>query len=464
MGFMDRIRQHLDPRPSAAAEQPSRVDTMAEIGVTGLNRQGGIIYEEPLRELQGSRWDAAVRDMTHNDTTIGATLFAIESLIAQVPWSVDPKSDAQEDLDAAAFVDECLRTMDDTWEDTLSAILSCLPWGWSLHELVYRRREDGRIVWQGWPIRAQETRHQWEFDETGRVVAMVQQAPPDFQLRTIPLSKALLFRTTATKGNPEGFSMLRRAWRAWNAKRRIENLEGIGIERDLAGLPTLKIPASVIVTGGAVYDAYVNLASNVRRDEQEGIILPSDRDDKGNPLYELSLLSTGGQRQFDTSKVIDRYKVDITMSVLADFLMVGHQQTGSWSLASSKTELFSTALGRWSKMIAAVVNRKAIPDLLMLNGMRGMCELRPGDIETPDLGALGAFIDQMAKAGMPLFPDPQLEDRLRSYAGLPPIPEDRDDQMAAQQQIDDLTAQLEEMQTQQRQQPPEQPPADGEAA
>lgn len=436
-----------------------------EVGVTGLQRQGGIIFEEPLRELRGKRWDAAVRDMTHNDATIGAVLFAVESLIAQVPWTVDPISNDQEDIDAAQFVEECLRGMQDTWEDTLSAILSMLPWGWSLHEIVYARRDDGRIVWHGWPIRAQETRFEWQFDDAGQVLAMVQQAPPDFLTRTIPLDKAMLFRTTAIKGNPEGFSILRRAWRAWNAKRRIENLEGIGIERDLAGLPTLKIPAAVITAGGEVLQAYQQLASNVRRDEQEGIILPSDRDDKGNLLYEMTLLSTGGQRQFDTSKVIDRYKVDIVMSVLMDFLMLGHEKSGSWALSSSKTELASMALSRWTKSIAAMPNRKAIPDLLALNGMTGKCELRPGDIETPDLGMLGDFIDKLAKAGMPLFPDPQLEDRLRTYAGLPPIPEDRDDQMAAQQQIEDLTAELDAARMQQppaQQQPGE--PAQEDAA
>jgi hypothetical protein len=208
---------------------------MAVLGSTGLRRQGGIIYEEPLRDLTGRRWVDAVRDMTYNDATVGAILFAVEMLIRQVQWSVEPASDAAEDVEAADFVTECLHGMGDTWEDTLSAILSMLPWGWSLHEVVYTRRDDGRIGWGGWPIRAQDTLYEWQFDEAGRVVAMVQQAPPDFAIRVIPLDRALLFRTTAAKGNPEGFSMLRRAWRAWNAKRRIENLEGIGIERDLAG-------------------------------------------------------------------------------------------------------------------------------------------------------------------------------------------------------------------------------------
>lgn len=461
MSVLDRLRAHLDPvKPATNGHAPAafaapRGGRFAEIGSTGLNRQGGVIYEEPLRELRGSRWTAAVRDMTHNDATVGAILFAVEMLIRQVPWTVEPVSDAAEDQEAAKFVQECLDSMSVTWEDTLAEILTMLPWGWSLHELVYKRREDGRIIWDGWPIRSQDSLLEWQFDDAGRVLAMVQQAPPDYMTRTIPLSKALHFRTTNHKGNPEGFSMLRRAWRAWNAKRRIENLEGIGVERDLAGLPTVKIPDQAM-QNAALYQAYKDLGANIRNDDQACIVIPSDRDEKGNALYEVSLLSPGGQRQFDTSGIITRYKTDIVMSVLMDFLMVGHEETGSWALSSSKTKIAATALGGWCKAIAAVPNRKAIPDLLALNGMTGQCILVHGDIETPDLGLLGTFIDQLAKAGAPLFPDDALENRLREYAGLPPVPEDREAMLALQQERDDMAAELETM----RKQAPRQPMAE----
>ena len=59
---------------------------------------------------------------------------------------------------------------------------------------------------------------------------------------TIPMSKALLFRTKSRKNNPEGRSILRNAYRSWYFKRRIQEIEGIGIERDLAGLPVMHGP------------------------------------------------------------------------------------------------------------------------------------------------------------------------------------------------------------------------------
>ena len=53
-----------------------------------------------------------------------------------------------------------------------------------------------------------------------------------------------------------------------------------------------------------------------------------------------------------------------------------------------------------------------------------MPTMRPGDIERQDLGALGAFLTAMTGAGATLFPDRELENHLRSQAGLPEAAED----------------------------------------
>ena len=167
--------------------------------------------------------------------------------------------------------------------------------------------------------------------------------------------------------------MLRGVYRPWYFKKRIENIEGIGFERDLAGLPVAKVPAALLsaertAEETAAYTAIKNIVTNIRRDEQEGVVWPGDRDEHGNALYELTLLSTGGARQFDTGKIVERYDSRIAMSVLADFILIGHQQVGSYSLVSSKTSLFATALGAWLDTICATINTR-IPELLRFNGL-----------------------------------------------------------------------------------------------
>jgi hypothetical protein len=51
---------------------------------------------------------------------------------------------------------------------------------------------------------------------------MVQMAPPRYQTTVIPIEKSLLFRTSIAKGNPEGVSLLRTAYRSWYFKKRLE--------------------------------------------------------------------------------------------------------------------------------------------------------------------------------------------------------------------------------------------------
>ena len=217
-----------------------------EIGRIGQKRYAGTFYEEFLRELRGKKGIETYREMAENDDTIGAILFAVEMLIRQASWTVEPGGGTAKDKEAAQFVEECMNDMQDTWTDTISEILSFLTYGWSFHEIVYKRRmgrtrnikthskyNDGLIGWRKLPIRAQETLYQWEYDDEDNLVAMTQLPPPDYGLITIPIEKAMLFRTKSRKGNPEGRSILRNAYRSWYFKRRIQEYEGIGIELSL---------------------------------------------------------------------------------------------------------------------------------------------------------------------------------------------------------------------------------------
>lgn len=410
------------------------------LGLPGLSAFSGRIYEEWLPELSQTRGRKVFREMQDNDPVIGAILFSLEMLLRHVDWTIQPGTEDQAGTDAATFIDEALHDMENPWEDTLAEVMSFLPFGWSLHELVYKQRlggqeskhDDGKIGWAGWPIRGQETLDHWEFDDNQRVRAMVQLAPPTYSFYTIPLDKALLFRTTVKKGNPEGRSILRNAYVPWYRKKHIEAIEGIGIERDLAGLPVAYVPPELLSSTAsaddqAQFQAIKDIVQNIRRDEQEGIVWPLAYDENGNELYKLELLHSGGTRQFDTDAIITRYDSRIAMVVMADFLTLGHEKTGSRALASSKQLLFNTAIEAWLSMICAVVNEVAIPRLLRLNGMNAESAptLQHGDIERRDLADLGTFMFNLAQAGIQLDSSPNgaLARYLLTQADLPAPPE-----------------------------------------
>lgn len=221
--------------------------------------------------------------------------------------------------------------------------------------------------------------------------------------------------------NPEGRSILRNAYRSWYFKRRIQEIEGIGIERDLAGLPVMHGPEGLDLWNDDIDDnkqtriALENMVKSIRRDEMEGVVLPAG--------YELELLSSGGTRQFDTNAIINRYDTRIAMTVLADFIFLGHSETGSWALSSDKTELFAMAIGAFLDMICETFNSQGIPPLIDINGehFAGITEypkMSHGDIADVDVTKVAAFIKDMTGIGI-LVPDDGLEDYIRQVGHLP---------------------------------------------
>jgi hypothetical protein len=421
---------------------------LQELGSSGLQHTGGFVTDEFINDLRGQRGAKVWREMADNDPVIGAMLFAIERLILQIDWRVDPFKDNPEasvknkDQQVADFVEECLNDMSESWDATLSSILSFLVYGYAFCEIVYKKREtwdtddptkrsnysDGKIGWRKIALRAQETTWEWVFAEDGGIAGLKQMdtSAPQRGVVTIPIEKALLFRTSNARGNPEGRSLLRNAYRPWKFKKTIEEIEAIGIERDLAGLPVAYVPPQLLSSNAtpaesAARDSIQRLIRGIKRNENEGIVFPLAYDDQGREVYKLGLLSAGGARQFDTDKVVTRYDQRIAMTVLADFILLGHEKVGSFALGSTKVDLFTTAISHIAQSIVEVINQHAIPRLLKVNGMdvTRRPRLAFGEIHAVDIAQLADFIQKASGSGA-LVVDEGLDEYLREVAGLPP--------------------------------------------
>lgn len=321
---------------------------------------------------------------------------------------------------------------------TLAEILSFLTYGWSYHEICYKRRnghkrdpdfsskyDDGLIGWSKLPIRAQDTLFRWEYKPgTDVLTGMSQMPPPDFGVLTIPLEKALHFRTTSVKNNPEGRSILRTAYRSWYFKTRIQEIEGIGIERNLAGFPVLYAPPDLAIwdehdkKAQEAMDWALDIVTGIKQDSKMGIVLPG-----GENGWKLDLLTGNTSKAVDTNAIIERYDKRIATTVLADFVMLGQQSVGSFALASNKTKIFALAVGTYLDVICDVFNSQGIPRLMELNrnafaGITDYPHMVHGDIEDKELSVLGEFLQRVSAAGI-IQPDEQIEDYVRREAGLP---------------------------------------------
>jgi len=427
-------------------------DYFDELGRTGLQQYGGWIQEEFLNELAGARWRRIVNEMLANDPVIHAMFFVVEQLTRGVDWKIKAGGDDNDSKATAEFVQSNLDDMSQSWKDLINEILSFLPWGWSYHEIVYKQRKgekpgsvvnpttgkdeelpiskfnDNLVGWRKMPIRSQDSLERWELDDRGGIQGLWQQTW--FSRNFIPIDKSLLFRTSIHKNNPEGRSLCRRVYRSWYFKQRIENIEGIGIERDLAGLPVGLMPAAYLDATLSPDDPkrklrveFEKIITNIRNDEQAALLVPSDLyPNTDQRMFDVKLLSTAGTRLFDTGKIIQRYDIRILMTLMADFLLLGHDKVGSFALASAKTELLSIALGGFLDIIKDVFNRHAIPKLLRLNGKRtdNQPTLEHGDVETIDLKDLADLVSKVSGTKIELSDEEQ--DWVLEQAGMPVVP------------------------------------------
>lgn len=406
-----------------------------QLGVSGLRRQGPYVYEEFLPELRWPFAGKVYQEMADNDPVIGSILYLAEMLIRGTKWTVEPASQSSEDLEAAKFLESCMHDMDTSWANTICEILSMLTYGFSFHEEVYKvrrgpaeknsryksRYSDGRIGWRRLPIRAQTSLHEWEFNDEGDLTAFIQCAEPDYKIRRIPTSKGLLFRTRISRDNPEGKSLLRNAYRPWFFKKHFEEIEGIGIERDLAGFPVLTAPQDLDLWNEEdermvkLKSSAEQLVASVRRDSEEGVLLPYG--------WDLKLLSSGSSRQINIGETIDRYDNRIAITMLSDIILIGNNKSGSFALADTKQSMLAAALQAQLQNIADVFNSKAVPDLFAYNtfSVTELPQIVPGQIQTPSLKELAQVLRSM---GLNIAGDMELQNYLRHILGVPELDEE----------------------------------------
>ena len=429
-----------DNEKIAKQDKKEKFDFLDVLGSSGLNAQAGIVDEEWLNQLRNEKGRKIYTEMRDNDPVVGAILYAIKTLVRQTETQIKPLDDNPKSKMYAEFVEQCIEDMDITFTDFLAEALSFLPFGWSYFETLYKMRRgynedskissgynDGLVGWRKFAVRSQDTLFKWEFDEEGGLMGLWQMAPPEYQQVYIPVEKALHFRTETHKNNPEGRSILRNAYRSWYFLKRIQQIELVGIERDLAGLPIMQIPAELLSTNAtsaqkSVVADFRDMIQKIRRDEYEGVVIPSETDIDGNPTgFKLSLLSSGGRRPMDVDQIVRRYESRIALSVLSEFLLVGMDAHGSFSLSSNKTALFAQSLGTYLQSIATVFNEQAIARLMRLNGWtdsENYPSLVFSDIETPDVQEIAGALTGLVTAGI-ITPDDELEKWVRDFSGLP---------------------------------------------
>ncbi len=444
-----------------------------DIGSTGLRQFGGWVREEFLQQLQGRQGARVYREMLDNSSAVGAINFAIIQTMRDVEWRVIPADQTPEAIEKADWADSLRDDMSHTWEDFIVEALSMIGYGYAPHEIVYKKRlgrepprsaqgstagspnpstssgladsdpptslyDDGTIGIRRLPLRGQDTILKWFFGQNGEILGWTQQ-PWMGPLIDTPIEKGLLFRPMQYKNNPEGRSVIRNSYRPYYFLKRLEEMQAINLER-MSGVPVIALPSAVLAgtdaTSKAAVEAYKKMVSNVRQDEQMGLLIPSDtyRNMDGTAsnikMYEFQLVSPQSRATADFQTAIESKKLEILTTVLADFIALGHGSRGTQALATSKIDLFYSAVSGWLASIAAVLNRYMLPRLWALNGFdyAVMPSYEPDLPQRVDLDGLSNFILRLAQSGFAFGDDPEVGKYLRDVSGLPDSSEEGVDQ------------------------------------
>jgi len=426
-------------------DQPERF-RFGEMASLGLKVYSGVTQDELKRELNWPNSINTYREMSYH-SAVNAPLTLFENIISKATWVYKPpENPTEEEKNQAKIINQMMTDMEQPWSEFIRDVLSSNIFGFSVHEKVYRKRfksngslyDDGIIGWKKIPIRVQESISKFIFSDDGNDVIGVQQnisAINDTYNRfskranliNIPRSKFLLFRTGKHRGDPFGKSPLRDAYLAWRFLTQLEELEALGVAKDLNGIPVLSLPPQVLSADGDQEQRlyFENAIRNLQVGEQMGIILPSLYDEQGKPLYKIELLSSDGKKNFDLNKIKEYYRGLIFISLFADILLQGVTTTGSFALGSIKNSLSGAYAERLISNIAEVIQNDLIRQTYEINSWPTdrMGKLDFDNLDNTDIESLSKYLQRVASVGL-LEKDRAVLNAVRQGIGIDPLPED----------------------------------------
>ncbi len=385
-------------------------------GTRGLSVWQGRIHEEYLNALKvWTTFAKVIREM-QDDSVIGTLLDAIKSPLLAAEFDVIPGGETPGDEEAATFLWDNMNQMtSQTWRAHVQDMLESIDFGFAIAEIILDKRDDGRLWIRNLDPRGQETLEKWEFDENENVSAFVQRDPVKAGLLTIPSDKMVHVTFRGRKGNPQGKSLLRSLYRVWKFLKNLENFEGIGIERDVGGMPVFTEPEAAFL--GSTDTAEIDkMLIGIRMDEQASARIPF-----GSRLEPFG----SGSKMYDVGAVIARKQKEILMRAFAQFLMLGMEQVGTQALVKGSQDFFSLGLLAIQQFLLEAWQQQLVPFLFGFNTFPGMTELpiiqwsTPGTVDIKaQLEAWGLGVNSRV-----FTPTQEDEDHFRAIAGLPDLPE-----------------------------------------
>ena len=161
----------------------------------------------------------------------------------------------------------------------------------------------------------------------------------------------MLFSYNATDNNPQGNPPLAACFESFIEKKIIEQLELAGASKDMGGIAVARSPSELFEQANDP-DNYPEAAREKIAFEQDladlhtsrtsFIHLQSDRDERGNYLYDFELkgITGSGGKQYNTSDIIREKMKAIYNCFGTQALLLGQDGVGSNALSKDQSTIF----------------------------------------------------------------------------------------------------------------------------
>ena len=374
-------------------------------------------------------WIKRYHEMINHDSLVRAFASSLQLLLSSMTFSIKC-NDEDEENEEEAYKEVAEKMFLDWGQGDFNEFtrqyVSTFLMGFSVFEILLRNGETGYEL-EGMAFHPQVyLTAKWEDDTT--------LAGFDSRITKEPLD---ITRCLYAQGvgnfdhNVYGHSLMRSAYIHYRNKIQIMGAEMYHVKANLEGIPVVYMDTDPTTKWQEAWNALKAQLLAIKQGKGSGLMLPSatymDNDGKPSSVRrnDIKLMSVEGSKFIDTNELIKREDNAIARALMAEFLVMVGQDSGSYALSKETTSMFKLIVEGIAQHLCDTFTHQIIKPLWLLNG-QDFDHLPSLAYDSVDLSldGMATFLQALSGAGVVLTESQ--EDYLFDYAGLPrPTGEER---------------------------------------
>jgi len=411
------------------------------MGVHGVAVYGGFISDDEKNSNIGSREERykTYSEILANTSIVAAGIRYFLNLVSDADWTFKASEDDTDGKFKDLAEESLTKDPVTPWHRIVRRAAMHRMYGFSIQEWTMVRHEDGHLTFHDVAPRAQLTIEKWDIQPDGAVLGVVQRSPQTAKEIYLPRGKLVYLVDDTLNDSPEGLGLFRHLVAPAQRLFRYEQLEGIGFETDLRGIPIGRGPfteLAALVEAGTISAAQrVQLEAPLRdfvknhlKTAKLGMLLDSityeSKDEAGRASnakqWDIELMKGSATSFKENAEAINRLNHEMARIIGVEQLMMGSGERGSFALAKDKTSSFFLMVDGALREIVEAFRTDLLDRLWEINGWPA--EMKPEMTTKPvrfvEIDQVSSMLLKLSQAGAVLPPDDPIIAELREMAGV----------------------------------------------